>query len=110
MCLTLLMNAAHFNDGQLKCITALLAFTTLVLGLVAARYWLKASKVETIPQWVKSGQIETVIHSQATDDWIVGLLQAGQEAGRLNAIAARWTAAAVIAGCLTSIAGIWPVS
>lgn len=91
----------------MKIVTIIFALISLGLGLMAARYWYRASGVKVVPLWVKLGQIEPVEPDEANAQWQVALIEAGNETGKLNAVAAKWTAAAVAAGCITSIAGAW---
>jgi hypothetical protein len=94
----------------MKYLAIILALMTLGFGLTAAWYWYKSSKVDTHPAWqMIPWQMEPVERNDATDGWLVGIMVTAKEASRLNAIAAKWTAAAIIAGCLTSIAGSWPL-
>jgi hypothetical protein len=87
-----------------KLVTAGLALVTLTLGIVAAVYWLRASRVSTDSGW----DFEPAEREQSQDMQIVGLMVAAAESGRLNAIAALWTAAAALSGCVTTFVGTWP--
>ncbi|MBV8061230.1 MAG: hypothetical protein JO253_06870 [Alphaproteobacteria bacterium] len=90
----------------MKILTIVLALVTLALGLRAAWYWRRASVVEVVPLWVKLGQIEPVESGVANDQWQLALIEAGNEAGKLNAIAAAWTAYSVVSGCVTTLMGL----
>jgi hypothetical protein len=78
-----------------KVIEVLLAVSGCIAGLVSAWYWLKASSVPIEPIWSKYKGVEPGVHSLSQDGWIGGVLEATLESGRLNKIAARWTAATV---------------
>jgi len=80
---------------------AILAFVT---GLVAARYWYRASKITADPGWGPNGLAEPGVHSAAQDAWITAMLKSASESARLNKIAALWTAMAVALTGISSIA------
>ena len=73
----------------------LVDFLTVLSGLAAAYFWYKASKVVATPIHAKPGGsgFEPVIGSES--QWIVALLEAAEESGRLNTVAARLTAMSV---------------
>ena len=50
------------------------------------------------------------LQEDADSEWVCALLEAGNESGHLNAIAARWTAASVVLGCFANLAGTLPLS
>jgi hypothetical protein len=84
----------------------LLAVVTALVGFYAAKLWLQSSRVQIVPTWAKYGGIEqTDSESQSNVDWIVGILEASDEAAKLNRRAARWTAVSVAFGALTTIVG-----
>lgn len=82
---------------------------TLATGILAAVYWLRASKVPIDyngPKWPNGWPIESgdpVLHNM---NWTTATMQSVREAGRLNAIAARWTAASVVLGAVPGLAKI----
>ncbi|SEI14935.1 hypothetical protein [Paraburkholderia hospita] len=75
-----------------------------VVGLLAARYWFLASKVDPLPVW---GDREPVDQSLAQAGWIVGLLEASSESARLNRRAAALTAVAVVLTTGSGVAGLF---
>jgi hypothetical protein len=91
-----------------------LAVAGLAVGLCAAGYWLKASKIEIDPGW-RSGPatspadalkpIKPTDPQQAQGNWIVATITAACESARLNKVAARLTAAAVVLSALSSVVG-----
>ena len=81
-----------------------LAIAGFVVGLVAAGYWLRASRVGTIPVWGDREPVDTIM-SQA--GWIAGLLQAASESARLNQRAAVLTAMAVVLTTGSGVAGLF---
>ena len=102
----------NLSKPQIECnmewIVASLAITNLITGLIAAVYWLRGSRIVPLPFWAQFGQIEPVNREAANESWIVAQLQAASDSGRLNAIAAIWTAVAVIVGCLATLATLHP--
>lgn len=83
----------------------------LVTGLIAAWFWLCASKVPVQPTWAKNGiRAEPFDPDQARMSEIGGLFEAGQESARLNAKAAIWTAISVILSGASAVVGAWPIS
>ncbi len=93
-------------------ITTVLAFTTLLVGLRASLLWYRASKVEIIPE-TKSpwrGTIDPMNYASyiagEESKRRIAIEKAYQRSGALNANAALWTAIAVFAGTLTTLAGI----
>jgi hypothetical protein len=87
----------------MKAIEIVFALLAFVSGMLAAWFWLRASRVRTDPGWSKNGLIEPGIHSMTQDAWIVAIMQSAAESGRLNAIAARWTALTAILTALTTL-------
>ena len=87
----------------MKAIEIVFALLAFVSGMLAAWFWLRASRVRTDPGWGENGLVEPGIHSVAHDTWIVAIMQSVAESGRLNAIAARWTALTAI---LTALAAL----
>jgi hypothetical protein len=87
------LNSDQLNFGRWM-LFALLVATTLAAALVAARYWWRASKI-AVDEPAASIDDNLAVHHYAT-------VAAITEASGLNAIAARWTAAAAILGAVTS--------
>jgi hypothetical protein len=84
-----------------------LATAALVVGLRAAQYWLRASKVEIVPVWPDGayGLVEPGETEASQDGWIAGTIGAVAASSELNKSAARWTAAAVILSAVSSVFG-----
>lgn len=93
-----------------KYVPVALAVMSLVTGLIAAYLWLLASQVNVDPGWGQNPLMEPVDDDQKSMAWIVGMLKASTDSARLNKFAARWTAASVILGGLSSTVGNWPLS
>jgi hypothetical protein len=87
---------------------ALLAVAGFGTGIVAAVLWLRASRFCPVPVWAISGKIEPVDPYAKADGWLYGLMQAAETSGRLNARAARWTAASVTFSASSALVGAWP--
>jgi hypothetical protein len=85
----------------MKCVDVALAIASLIIGLVAAWYWYKASIIKTEPgEAVNSGAIS--VQDRA---WIVALMDASNKAARLNKIASILTALSVVIGAASSVLG-----
>jgi len=84
-------------------IAAITAVFALVSGLLAARYWWQSSQVNFDP-W--HGGLEPLIEQQWTLGIAVEFERIAREAGRLNTIAARWSAATSI---LAAVATLLPI-
>ena len=89
---------------MMRAFAIILASAGFVVGLLAARYWFLASKVDAMPAW---GDREPVDQSQAQAGWIVGLLEASSESARLNRRAAALTAVAVVLTTGSGVAGLF---
>jgi|GEM_PF-4936490 len=83
-------------------LVATLTLASLLTGLMAAHLWYRASKVNIQPFYVENGQMEPVDPLRSQSEWIVSLLRTGQEAGRLNRLAAIWTAVSVFSAALAA--------
>lgn len=88
----------------MRAIALSLALTGFAVGLLAARYWLLASRVDAIPIW---GDREPVDPTMSQAGWISGLLQASTESARLNQRAAKLTAVAVVLTAGSGVAGLF---
>jgi hypothetical protein len=88
--------------------TAILILTwlSLVAGLVAARYWYRASKVFVVPMYATAGGIEPVDPVQSGASWTGGILLTVEKTGRLNKIGALWTAASIGLGAIANTAAL----
>jgi hypothetical protein len=89
-----------------------LAVTALIVGLRAADYWLKASKIPIDPGW-NSGMPGDTRPSQPADpegigvlsDWNAATMEAVRLSSDLNRKAAVWTAVAVVLAGVSSVVG-----
>jgi hypothetical protein len=79
-----------------------LAIGAMISGLVAAWYWYRGSIVKVTPK--TDGRFGGGIASSG-GPWTAGIFDAIADAGRLNKIAARWTALSVALSGLASVAG-----
>ncbi len=75
------------------------AVAALFTGLWAAWKWHQSSKIHPKPNW----QFEPVEPTLKHMGWDAATLTAFSEAGRLNAVAAKWTAASVCLGAISSM-------
>lgn len=80
-----------------------LAMAAFASGVIAARYWYKASKVHVIPMWEEYEQMKPVDPSQSAAHWIVATVETIRKAGALNVRAATWTAISITFGALSSV-------
>jgi hypothetical protein len=80
------------------------AFITLVTGLIAAHFWYRASMVPILPTWT----IEPGESDASQRGWQAGTMMAFSKSGELNKLAARWTAASVGFGAITTL--IWALA
>jgi hypothetical protein len=81
-------------------ITILLALAAFGTSSAAAWYWYKSSQVEIIGTAPGTASI-----SDVPEIYIMGAQGAIMQSSALNAIAAKWTAAAAVLSALTSIWG-----
>ena len=88
----------------LKFVSIVLSVFGLIIGLIAAHYWLKASKVAIEPAWqleirgdVNKNKIKNIM------GWVTGNMIAFKKASDLNARAAWLTAVAVVVSLLSSL-------
>ncbi|WP_168795964.1 hypothetical protein [Paraburkholderia aromaticivorans] len=86
-----------------KSIAVVLAFGGLTSGLLAAWLWEKSTRVPVDPL---DGDPTAVVPELEQQAWWAAQFRANQQIGRLNVLAARWTAAAVVLGTLSSIVGV----
>ena len=95
------------EEARMRCVAVVLDVLAAIAGLVGAWYWLCASRVVVEnPLYPPSGIPPAPDVEQ--EGWVLGTLQAFTAAGRLNAIAARWTAVAVFLGAAGTLVGAWP--
>lgn len=89
-----------------------LAVAALIVGLRAADYWLKASKIPIDPGWT-SGMPGDTRPIQPADlegigtlsDWNFATMEAVRVSSDLNRKAAIWTAVAVVLAGVSSVVG-----
>ncbi|MFX1733933.1 hypothetical protein PXJ20_16320 [Paraburkholderia sp. A1RI_3L] len=85
-------------------VTIFLAVSTALVGFYAAQLWLHSSKVCIVPAWAKYGGVEQADgESQTNSGWVAGIMEASEQAARLNQRAAIWTAFSVVLGAVTTI-------
>lgn len=99
---------------HLSVLSIVFAVTALIVGLLAALYWLKASKIEIDPGWridpprsaadaqrpIEPGDVQ---RSQMC--WLTATMTAAVESANVNKGAAKLTAIAVGLSALSSILG-----
>jgi hypothetical protein len=86
----------------MKWISIALTVIAAGFGLYAAKLWTDASKVEVTPP-PPADQFTEI----SADQWSLAAPGAIREAGKLNALAARWTAAAVFLQAIASVVGLF---
>jgi hypothetical protein len=74
-----------------------LANLGLLIGIMAAWYWWRASRVTIIPVWSDKEPIDQTL---ALAGWIAGINQAVELSGKLNTVAAVLSGAAVVVSTL----------
>ena len=70
-------------------------------GLMSATYWIKSSRAKVMP--MRSGSRRVVITEEDDSDVLLTM----KEQNRLNAIAARWAAAAAIGVAISTFLSFW---
>lgn len=90
-----------------KSIAIALASGGLISGLLAAWFWERTTRVPVDPLNGDPNAIMPVLPALEQQAWWAAQFRADQEIGRLNALAARWTAAAVVLGTLSSVVGLF---
>ena len=101
----------------MKCLSIasiVLAIAGLVVGLLAAHYWLKASKIKIDPGW-RSDPPQSADEARKPTEpgdpqlsqmsWTMATIKAAVESADLNKIAARLTAVAVLLSAVSSVLG-----
>jgi hypothetical protein len=92
----------------MKILVLSLSIAAAVSGLIAAWYWNKAANFFAVPGWVQHHFETTGMDWEAkSKDWINHLQMTLLQGGRLNSIAARWTAIAAALGGAAAIAGLY---
>lgn len=90
-----------------KSIAIALAIGGLIFGLLAAWFWERTTRVRFDP--LGSDPYATVLPADVPPNelWWTAQFRAEQEIARLNTLAARWTAAAVVLGTSSSVVGLF---
>ena len=89
-----------------KSLAVALALGGLASGLLAAWFWEKSTRVPVDPLNGDPHAIMPVEFDLSQMSWWAAQFRANQQTGRLNVLAARWTAAAVVLGTLSSVVGV----
>jgi hypothetical protein len=98
----LLKGAPAADRGHTMKYSAIVSGTAaLICGLIAARYWHRASKVMIEPRFHELS--EDVHETDFNWELMKAIMIAGQKSNALNRAAALWSAAAVVLGGLTSL-------
>lgn len=90
-----------------KTLAIALASGGLMSGLSAAWFWERTTRVPVDPLNGDPNPIESGEPDLANLQWRAAQFRADQEIGRLNTLAARWTATAVVLGALSSVVGLF---
>ncbi len=90
-----------------KSIAIALAIGGLISGLLAAWFWERTTRVPVDPLNGDPNAIMPVLPVLAQQAWWAAQFRADQEMGRLNTLAARWTAAAVVLSGVSSLMGLF---
>jgi hypothetical protein len=85
-----------------KYLELVLAAVAFITGLLAAWYWYKASRIQTVPKWGYSGEGHWA-QALGQHRWTEELITSTSESARLNKIAALWTAVAVMLNALAAL-------
>jgi hypothetical protein len=91
--------------APVKPASIIIAIAAFIAGIRAAQIWNDASRVEIIPLWIRDGRIEPVMPGQAQAEWTNAIIEAANKSSDLNRRAARWTAAAVALGTVSTLIG-----
>lgn len=86
-----------------------LAGVSAVTGIFAAFFWYVASRVDFVPHYFIDGHLVPV-ETEDTAAWLGAVRSTLAKSGRLNRIAAAWTAASVLCAGLSSLAGAFTAS
>ncbi|CAE6820884.1 hypothetical protein R69658_05843 [Paraburkholderia aspalathi] len=89
-----------------KSMAIALAIGGLLSGLLAAWFWERSTRVRVEPLGGDPYAIMPVEADLSNMWWWTAQFRANQEMARLNTLAARWTAAAVVLGTLSSVIGL----
>jgi hypothetical protein len=89
-------------------VSIVLAALTMLSGLIAAFYWVKASRVFVAPMEIIAGKLTPLDPDKDPIPWIKATTKTVIKSSQLNKTAAYWTAGAVVLGAAASLAGLWP--
>ncbi len=90
----------------MRWLSILLTLAGCFTGLRAAALWKQASRLSPIPSWlIDEHSREPVDPALAQAGWSAGITATIAESGKLNEIAAKWTAYAVGLSAFGSMAG-----
>lgn len=89
-----------------KCVAIAMAIAGLLSGLVAAWFWERSGRVPVDPLNGDPHAILPVVPELEQLSWRAAQFRADQEMGRLNTLAARWTALAVVLSTASSVIGL----
>lgn len=84
-----------------------LASGGLISGFLADWFWERTSRVSIDPLDGDPHAVISVLPEVAQQQWWAAQFRADQQIGRSNTCAARWTAAAVVLGTLSSAVGLF---
>lgn len=83
-------------------ITIFFNIVAALTGLAAAYFWYRASKVDVLPSWAKTGGIGFEPVTRSESQWICGLQEATRASGSLNKTAAFLTAVSILSSSVSS--------
>ncbi|MDG0024933.1 hypothetical protein [Trinickia sp. Y13] len=90
-----------------KSLAIALALGALTAGLLAAWFWERTTRVR-VDLFASDPYAMPAAGTDIADPmWWTAQFRAEREIGRLNTLAARWTAAAVLLGTLSSVVGLF---
>jgi hypothetical protein len=90
----------------MKCLPLVLAIFAALAGVIAARKWYVASRVDVVPFDMVNGHLVELPTSDV-QTWINSLRRTLKKSGHLNKSAALWTAASVALFGLSALASVW---
>ncbi|MEM5387883.1 hypothetical protein VSR68_30475 [Paraburkholderia phymatum] len=90
-----------------KSIAIALALGGLTCGLLAAWFWERTTRVRVDPLEGDPYAVMPVDGDLSNQWWWTAQFRADQEIARLNTLAARWTATAVVLGTFSSVVGLF---
>jgi hypothetical protein len=98
-------NLVPYTEGTVtipRMLAAGFGVLAAVLAIIAAYFWWKSSQVKMPPQLRGHTALGGLSYIDTNP-----LVAAAQESGRLNASAARWSAAAAVCGGIAAICGLF---